>query len=58
MEERMSQKRRNARADAVGKWDFTLDRDRVRESTREVLIAAQERTKEIRETRLKRVSAA
>ena len=53
----MSQKRRNARADAVGKWEFTSDRDQVRESTCKVLIAVQERTKEIRETRLKRVSA-
>ena len=54
----MSQKRKNDRADAVGKWEFTLDRERVRRSTREVLTAAQERTKEIRETGLKRVSAA
>lgn len=54
----MNQKRKNDPADAVGKWEFTLDRDRLRESTREVLTAAQERTKEIRETRLKRVSAA
>ena len=53
----MSKKRKNEPTDAVGKWEFTLDRDQVRASTREVLTAAQERTKEIRETRLKRVAA-
>ena len=54
----MSKKRKNEPTDAVGKWEFTLDRDRVRSSTREVLATAQERTKEIRETRLRRVAAA
>ena len=54
----MSKKRKNNPMNAVGKWEFTLDRDQVRTLTREVLAAAQERTKEIRETRLKRVSAA
>ena len=54
----MSKKRKNHPTDAVGKWEFTLDREQVRASTREVLAAAQERTKEIRETRLKRVAAA
>lgn len=53
----MSKKRKNNPKHAVGKWEFTLDRDQVRTSTREVLVAVKERTKEIRETRLKRVSA-
>ena len=54
----MSKKRKYVQTDAVGKWEFTLDRDQVRASTREVLTTAQERTKEIRETRQKRVAAA
>lgn len=54
----MNKKRKNEPTAAVGKWEFSLDRDQVRASTHEVLTAAQERTKEIRETRLKRVAAA
>ena len=54
----MSKKQKTQRGDVVGKWEFTLDRDQVRESMREVLSTAQERTKEIRETHRKRVAAA
>jgi len=54
----MSKKRKVESADAVGKWEFTLDREHARASMREVLKSAQARTKEIRETRQKRVSAA
>lgn len=52
----MSKKRKAEHV--VGKWEFTLDRDRVRASMSEVLKSAQKRTKEIRETRQKKVSAA
>lgn len=48
----MSKKRKNHPTDAVGKWEFTSDRARVWASTRKVLAAAQERTREIRRKRL------
>lgn len=54
----LKRKRKTEEADTVGKWDFTLDRDRVHTYTREVLIAAQQRTKELREARLARLAAA
>ncbi|MEM8814728.1 MAG: hypothetical protein AAGE85_02815 [Pseudomonadota bacterium] len=54
----MSKKRKTKQYDAVGKWEFTLDREQVSASTRKVLTTAQERTREIRETRQRRVDAA
>ena len=58
MEVPVSKKHKIQRSDAVGKWEFTLDRDQVRASMRDVLKTAQERTKEIRETHQKGVAAA
>lgn len=54
----MSKKHKIQRSDAVGKWEFTLDRDQVRASMREVLNTARKRTKEMRETHKKGVAAA
>lgn len=54
----MGKKRKTERTDAVGRWEFDLDRDQIRASMREVLVTARERTKEIRETRRRRVAAA
>ena len=58
MEKPVGKKQKTQRSDVVGRWEFTLDRDQVRASMREVLSAARERTREIRESHQKRVAAA
>ena len=54
----MNKRRKHEPTNAVGKWEFTLDRNKVHESARATLVAVHKRTEEIREeAHLKRVAA-
>lgn len=54
----MSKKRKLKQTKPVGKWEFTINRERAHATMREVLTNAQERTNEIKTTRRRRAAAA